>query len=134
MKTKGRGFLQIPHSENPANEFYNPLLLPMTYPTLFPYGEGGFEDLQRATPLSFKRQVKHFFSLSDHRFQEHYSFLFTTFNILQRRTILLQTSLKVKHSSFDSFSRQFSGISSESIYKVCEQISQSPNKSSSAFQ
>ncbi len=123
MKSKGGGFVQIPHGDKPVNEFYNPELLPLTYPTLFPYGQGGFEDLQRTTPLSFKRQVKHFFSLADCRFQQHYSFLFTVFNILQRRAILLQTSLKVKHSSFDSFSRKFSNISSEAIYKVCQLLS-----------
>ena len=124
MKTNGGGFLQIPHSDQPANEFYNPNLLPATYPTLFPYGLGGFEDLQRTTPLSFKRQVKHFFTLADSRFQEHYSFLFTVFNILQRRAILLQTSLKVKRSSFDSFAHEFQGISSEAIQRVCERLSQ----------
>ena len=45
MKTKGGGFLQIPHGDRPVNEFYNAELLPLTYPTLFPYGLGGFEDL-----------------------------------------------------------------------------------------
>ena len=124
MKTKGGGFLQIPHSNKPANEFYNPDLLPLTYPTLFPYGLGGFENLQCSASLSFKRQVKHFFSLADRRFQEHYSFLFTVFNILQRRAILLQTSLKVKRSSFDFFAREFRDISSEAIRNVCEHLSQ----------
>jgi hypothetical protein len=129
MKTKGGGFLQIPHGDKPVNEFYNPELLPLTYPTLFPYGDGGFEDLGRSTPLSFKRQVKHFFSLADRRFQQHYSFLFTVFNILQRRAILLQTSLKVKRTSFDSFSRRFRNISSETIYRVCQQLSHPDKKS-----
>jgi len=132
MKKKGGGFLQIPHSDRPANEFYNPDLLPLTYPSLFPYGSGGFENLQRCTPLSFKRQVKHFFSLADPRFQEHYSFLFTVFNILQRHAILLQTSLKVKCSSFDSFAHEFNNISSETIQKLCEKLSR--NNDSSIFQ
>ena len=115
MKAKGGGFLQIPHADKPANEFYNPDLLPLTYPTLFPYGVGGFKDLQRTSSLSFKRQVKHFFSLADHQFQEHHSFLFTVFNILQRQAILLHTGLKVKHSSFDHFAEEFLGISSKGI-------------------
>ena len=46
MKSDGGNFLQIPHANKPVNEFYNPELLPMTYPTLFPYGIGGFEDLR----------------------------------------------------------------------------------------
>ena len=125
MKSKKAGFIQIPHDEKPVNEFYSPDLLPMTYPTLFPYGIGGFEDIQRPTPLSFKRQVKLFFSLADLRFQEHYSFLFTVFNILQRRAILLHTSLKVKKTSFDHFAKEFEGISSETIHRVCERLTQS---------
>jgi len=120
MKTKGGRFLQIPHSDTPANEFYNPDLLPLTYPTLFPYGLGGFENLQHLTPLSFKQQVKLFFSLADWHFQEHYSFLFTISNILQHCAILLHTSLKVKRSSFDFFAREFCNISSEAIRSVCD--------------
>jgi len=129
MKAKGGGFLQIPHTDKPANGFYNPDLLPLTYPTLFPYGVGGFEDLQRTSSLSFKRQVKHFLSLADHQFQEHHSFLFTVFNILQRQSILLHTSLKVKCSSFDHFAEEFWGISSKAIHRVCDQLSQSYNNS-----
>ena len=113
MKSKKAGFIQIPHDEKPVKEFYSPDLLPMTYPTLFPYGIGGFEDIQRPTPLSFKRQVKLFFSLADLHFQEHYSFLFTVFNILQRRAILLHTSLKVKKTSFDHFAKEFEGTLSQ---------------------
>ncbi|KAF8222005.1 hypothetical protein L208DRAFT_1225476, partial [Tricholoma matsutake] len=43
VKQKGGGYLQISHEPNPINEFSNPLLFPMIYPTLFPYGLGGFE-------------------------------------------------------------------------------------------
>ena len=46
IKTKGGGFLQISHGEKPVNKFYNPELLPLTYSTLFMYGEEGFKDLQ----------------------------------------------------------------------------------------
>ena len=123
MKTKSGGFLQIPHGDKPVNEFHNPELLPLTYPTLFPYGLGGFEDFQRCTLLSFKRQIKLFFSLADDWFQTHYSFLFTVFNILQRRAILLRTSIKVKRSTFDTFAHEFYGISSESILWICERLS-----------
>jgi hypothetical protein len=42
MKAKAGGFLQIPHADRLANEFYSPELLLLTYPSLFPYGVGGF--------------------------------------------------------------------------------------------
>jgi len=83
IKNKGGGYVQVPHDPEPVNEFFKPDLFPMIYPTLFLYGLGGFEDHLHSKPLSIKRHVKHLFNLADHCFQEHYSFLFTAFNILQ---------------------------------------------------
>ncbi|KZO89457.1 hypothetical protein CALVIDRAFT_454436, partial [Calocera viscosa TUFC12733] len=59
LRQKGGGFIQLPHGWQPMNTFYAPELLPMTYPTLFPYGLGGLEDRRRRTPLSFARHVTH---------------------------------------------------------------------------
>ncbi|EJD40482.1 hypothetical protein AURDEDRAFT_70022, partial [Auricularia subglabra TFB-10046 SS5] len=39
----GGGYLKLFHDPEPANSFNNPDLFPMAYPTLFPYGIGGFE-------------------------------------------------------------------------------------------
>ncbi|KAH7906703.1 hypothetical protein BJ138DRAFT_1137883 [Hygrophoropsis aurantiaca] len=60
VKSKGGGYLQIPCGSEPVNEFMNPGLMPMIYPTLFPYGLGGFENPRRSEKLSMKRQLKHF--------------------------------------------------------------------------
>ncbi|KAG0708062.1 hypothetical protein DFH29DRAFT_979428 [Suillus ampliporus] len=60
VKNKSGGYIQIPHDPQPVNEFFNPDLFPLIYPTLFPYGLGGFEDRLRREPLSMKRHVKHF--------------------------------------------------------------------------
>ncbi|EIM85237.1 uncharacterized protein STEHIDRAFT_59941, partial [Stereum hirsutum FP-91666 SS1] len=59
VKKQGGAYVEIPHDTEPMNEFNNPSLFPMIYPTLFPYGIGGFEDKSRHTKLSMKRQVKH---------------------------------------------------------------------------
>ena len=120
----GGGYIQIPHDPTPINEFFNPELFPMIYPTLFPYGKGGFEDKTRQVPISMKRHVKYLCGLSDRRFQEHYSFLFTAFNILQRRSILLHTSLKVKKTNFNSIAASFASISPETVHIVTERVSQ----------
>ncbi|TEB29563.1 hypothetical protein FA13DRAFT_1863981, partial [Coprinellus micaceus] len=58
LKRYERPYVELPHGYRPENEFYNPELLPNIYPTLFPYGVGGFEHSRRSTPLSFSRQVK----------------------------------------------------------------------------
>ncbi|KAF8224739.1 hypothetical protein L208DRAFT_1510039 [Tricholoma matsutake] len=111
VKQKGGGYLQISHEPNPINEFSNPSLFPMIYPTLFPYGLGGFKDCARSTPLSLKAHVKHFLSLFDRHFQHHPSFLFSAFNILQCQAVLLHTSLKVKHSGFAAVAQSFATVS-----------------------
>ncbi len=124
IKQKGGSYLEIPHGPTPVNEFCNPSLFPLIYPTLFPYGVGGFEDDQRAVKVSFRRQVKHFMKLRDRRFQIHHSFLFTAFNILQRRSVLLHSSLKVRKSGFERLANDFASISLETVSRVCDRISQ----------
>ncbi|KAJ7637332.1 hypothetical protein DFH06DRAFT_902807, partial [Mycena polygramma] len=59
MKKPGSNYVELPHDPNPTNEFNNPSLFPMMYPTLFPYGIGGPEDCHRPAQLSFKRHIKH---------------------------------------------------------------------------
>lgn len=121
---RGGSFLAIPHEPVPVNEFFNPSLLPMMYPTLFPYGIGGAEDKRRSKPISFKNHIRHFLSLADRRFQEHYSFIFSAFNIIQRRKMLVHTSLKVKRSNFKSWAEKFKSVPPNAIDRV---ISRSSN-------
>ncbi|KAJ7715812.1 hypothetical protein B0H16DRAFT_1667037 [Mycena metata] len=59
MNKPGGNYVEIPHDKQPENEFNNPNLFPMMYPTLFPYGLGGMEDKSRPSKLAFKRHVKH---------------------------------------------------------------------------
>ncbi len=95
----------------------------MMYPTLFPFGVSGMEDKGRWTALGLKSHVKHLFHLNDTRFQEHYSFLFSTFNMLQRRSMLLHTSLKVKHKNFLKVASTFASVSPETLHVVSERAS-----------
>lgn len=112
---QGGAFHAVAHEPAPVNEFFNPSLFPMLYPTLFPYGIGGIEDKRRTVAISFENHIKHLLSLADRRFQEHYSFLFTAFNIIQRQKMLLHTSLKVKRTRFRSWANRFKSISPTTI-------------------
>lgn len=98
-------------------------MLPMCYPTLFPYGIGGADDPYQPNPVSMKRHVKHLFLLRDQCFQTHYSFLFIAFNILQHREMLLRTCLKTRKENFPSVAAQFADLSSEAIHAVSERVS-----------
>ena len=122
IKKKGARYLQVPHGGTPVGDFNNPSLLPMTFPSLFPYGLGGSEDRHRSSPVSLQRHMKHLFSIADTRFQTHYSFMFVVFNLLQRRRILLHSSLKVNRRSFDAFKTQFSQVSPSAVRVVAERM------------
>lgn len=118
MKQKGSGYLQISHEANPINEFSNADLFPMIYPTLYLYGLCSSEDCVHQAPLLLKSHVKHLLSLSDLWFQEHSLFLFSVFSILQWWAVLLQTSLKVKHTGFASVVQSFATVSVLAIHRV----------------
>ncbi|KAI0814969.1 hypothetical protein BC629DRAFT_1579594 [Irpex lacteus] len=61
VKQKGGEYVQLPHEALPANEFFDPSLFPKTFPTLFPYGCGGLEDLSREVSVSLKHHARHLF-------------------------------------------------------------------------
>ncbi|RDB20445.1 hypothetical protein Hypma_012444 [Hypsizygus marmoreus] len=129
---KGKGYVELPRGCQPANEFHNPQLFPKMYPTLFPYGIGGFEDSKRASPISLKRHVKHLLALADRRFQVHNSFMFTAFNILQRRAVLLHTSIRVKRARFNSVANSLASVSAEAIHIVAERVSRGDLKTANS--
>ncbi|KAH9848177.1 hypothetical protein C2E23DRAFT_740053, partial [Lenzites betulinus] len=58
-------------------------------------------------------------------FQTHHTFLFTVFNILQRRAVLLNTGLKVRKEEFQSFADRFASVSEESVARVCSRVAES---------
>lgn len=120
-RNRGSAYL-VPHDREIMNEFNEPNLLPMLYPTLYPYGVGGFEDPNRRTPLSFQTHAKYLLQLADRRFQEHVSWKFVVFNIIQRRTILLHTFLRVKTTSFRSVVSSFSSLDPNCIQVICDRI------------
>ena len=61
--------LAIHHGAAAVSEYKNPDLMPGMFPTLFPFGIGGFEDKSRPTALSFKEQAQYYFNISDRAFR-----------------------------------------------------------------
>ncbi len=119
---QGGGFLQMPHGKDPCNEYHNPTLFPLMYPTLFPYGLGGFDDDARSSKIGMKTQVKHLMSLRDRRFQTHYSFLFSVFNIMQRRAVSLSAKIKVGKASFTKFACDMRRLSLKALSAVVNRL------------
>lgn len=54
---ENRPDLVIHHGEHPVTEYNNPSFFPGLFPTLFPFGLGGFEIKTRQTALAFKNQA-----------------------------------------------------------------------------
>ncbi|KAG6876462.1 hypothetical protein C0992_012882 [Termitomyces sp. T32_za158] len=121
VEDKG-GYLMHPHRLQPVKDFVNPELFPMLYPTLFPYGIGGVEDVSRVIPISFKAHICYLLSLCDSRFREHHSFMFTAFNIIQQRAVLLHTSLKVRKSDFSAIASRFATVSLNAVQRVSARV------------
>lgn len=124
MKVKKAGYLEVGHDPVPVNEFCNPSLFPMMFPTLYPYGVGGFEDSRRSVKVSLKRHAAHLLTWHDKRFQEHATFMFIVFNILQRREVLLRSSLKVKKNSFARVASEFSKVPLTAVSSVCAKLAE----------
>ncbi|KAG2096710.1 uncharacterized protein F5147DRAFT_583951, partial [Suillus discolor] len=103
-------------------EYHNYCLFPGMYPTLYPYGVGGFEDPTCPTALSFEHQAKYYLSISDRSFHYHYSFIFVVLNILQQRQAHLHTHFTVKKSSFDSDARQLTSVSPQVLQHLSVQL------------
>jgi len=89
--------IRMPHSNKPLSEFQNKELFPASFPVLFPYGVGGFDDSKE---LSLAKYAKHLMRHRDVKFRQHRSFLFVLFNILQRREVLSQCRIMVKGRGF----------------------------------
>lgn len=53
------GIFQVQRSSQPENEFGNVNLFPRMFPSLFPYGIGGFEHPDRKKKVSLRTHVKH---------------------------------------------------------------------------
>lgn len=111
----GGKFIQIPHDEDPSNEYDDEHLFPLLYPTLFPFGCGGFELQRRSIHLDMGAQVQHYLKLADRRFQRHRTFLFVCFNMLQRRAVTLHAKLKVARAGFQAFSTSLYSVSEEDL-------------------
>ncbi|CAF4070456.1 unnamed protein product, partial [Rotaria sordida] len=116
----------IPRGNRPANEYSNPNLLIGIFPTLFPYGCGGLEDGSRPIQINFREHLRYLLSYADRRFEEHYSFIFVVFNILQRRTACFHAQLMTTRPWFQQSAQVLSSLSSEDVAAALINISKAP--------
>ncbi|CAF3769591.1 unnamed protein product [Rotaria sordida] len=112
----------VPHSKNPVTEYFNTSFLPGLYPTLFPYGMGGVEDERRLVRVPYGKHIRYFLSYHDHRFEMNTSFIFVTFNILQRRTACAKARILVSRPYFSSQSTEINQLTAAEVKIALNQI------------
>jgi len=81
-----------------ANEYETNHIM-NAFPTLYPYGIGGFGDVNRNVGISWERQMASLLLQSHRLFARHEAFMFVIFNFFQRRQICLGAKLYTKRSS-----------------------------------
>ena len=113
----------IPRGSKPASEYSNPNLLLGIFPTLFPYGCGALEDPSRPVKLDFREHLRYLLSVADRRFEEHHSFIFVVFNILQRRTACFHARLMTSRPHFQQSAQLLESLSSADIAAALDSIS-----------
>ncbi|KAE8224193.1 hypothetical protein CF319_g2875 [Tilletia indica] len=98
--------LSIHYGSRAVSEYNNPDLFPALYPTLFPFGIGGFETPapsdQRPIRFSMSQHVNLLFDLDIDSFRTHHAFLFIATNILLRRKAAFLTSIIAARSTATS--------------------------------
>jgi len=92
------------------------------FPTLWPFGIGGFENPVRSVSLSFPIQANYYFDLPDRSFRTHNSFLFVALNIIQRRAAHLHTHFTVRKRNFPSVAEKLITVTPEVLLSTAQHL------------
>lgn len=112
----------VHRSSRPVDEYNNPDLFPGMFPTLFPYGIGGFESKDHPIPLSFQQQAQYYLNLPDRRFHYHHLYIFIAWNIIQRRLAHLHTHFTCRRSHFRHVAHSLTTVSSVVLNKLANNL------------
>ena len=92
------------------------------FPTLFPYGIGGFDVPQHDPPISFRAQAEYLLELDDPFFRKHRSFMFIALNIHQHHQSHLHMAFSVRKEKFDQIAKELSILTPELISSVAQHL------------
>lgn len=121
-KHTDRSYYIIPRGEEPVSQFGNSKLLIGLFPTLFPFGVGSPDDLNRQYKTSYKQHIQYLLSYFDKRFERHPSFIYVVFNILQRRNACYKAKLMMKQPYSYNYAKLISKIKSKDVEEALKLI------------
>ena len=116
-----QGTMIVPHGQNPLTDYNNPLLWLGSYPWLFPYGLGGPE-APRKTSLSLRMYIRHLLLYAEDHFKLDIAFKFHVFNVLQKRSVSLHTSLLLKSPQSSYIKDNISNLNHSTLIKLLEAV------------
>jgi hypothetical protein len=90
IKHASDGLLAQFHNTELMDIFGDLSWIPMSYPTLFPFGKTGPGAIRMAK-VTFEEWINHLLQVKDGRFREHFDFPLFMFNIVQRRKVSMST-------------------------------------------
>lgn len=111
----GSQCLLVPHGAAPESDYDNPNLFPGMFPTLYPYGLGGFDLKARPDRLSMAAHVKYLLRQADRRSATHPNFMLIAFNIIQRREVCRQAKITVKRPGFQTVANKLVSITTMQV-------------------
>jgi len=92
------------------------------FPTLWPFGIGGFEDPSRIKTIAFKAQANYYFDIPDRSFRSHRPFSFIVLNILQWRAAHLHTHFTVRKPNFESVATELLKITPDILLSTARHL------------
>jgi len=124
---KNQTLFYVHMSETPASELRNPRYLELAFPTLYPWGRGGFDFTilktgpKRRSALSVENYARHCLTLGDPRFRLHHTWMFIISNLMNRRTVARRASAHAQTKHFVDDIAKINELRSEyvSIQLLC---------------
>ncbi|KZS93687.1 hypothetical protein SISNIDRAFT_396662, partial [Sistotremastrum niveocremeum HHB9708] len=114
--------LIIPRGSEFIKDYNNPSLFPGMFPTLFPFGIGGFDVKERKPAIGFDKQAEYFMDCADRRFRSHRLFMFVALNVIQKHMAQLKTYLTVRRDYFETIANKLLSIDPKIIDEVAELV------------
>ena len=91
-----------------------------TFPTLFPYGKGGFE-IERHVTVPYEAHVRWALRYEDRRFRKDPHFPFQVFGVCQKRQVCRASILQMKRGSYFQHQNLLSTITAEDLTKASKE-------------
>ncbi|KAF8816193.1 hypothetical protein BYT27DRAFT_7248501 [Phlegmacium glaucopus] len=88
-----------------------------SFPTLFPFGQGGFE-IDREVNVPYEMHVRWALRYEDKRFREDHQFPFQVFGVCQKRQVCRSSCIQMKKESFFRNQNVLSSISADDLTKA----------------